>query len=50
VRVPKSTSFKTEINLLNAAKDACKVWESEKLRDDIIKALAAVITDAAAPR
>lgn len=44
VRVPKSTSFKTEINLLNAAKDALNVWESEKLRDDIIKALAAMIT------
>lgn len=44
VRVPKSTSFKTEINLLNAAKDMLQVWESEKLRDDIIKALCSVIT------
>ena len=46
VRVPKSTSFKTEINLLDAAKDGLQTWESEKLRDDIIKALCAVITDA----
>lgn len=45
VRVPKSTSYKTEINLLNAGKDALVTWESEKLRDDIIKAFAAVITD-----
>jgi N4-gp56 family major capsid protein len=47
VRVPKSTSYKTEINLLDAGKDALQVWESEKLRDDVIKALAATITDSA---
>lgn len=47
VRVPKSTSFKTEINLLNAAKDMLNVWESEKLRDDIIKALAQVVVGTA---
>lgn len=46
VRVPKSTSFKTEINLLNAAKDGLNTWESEKLRDDIIKSMCAVIIDA----
>lgn len=45
VRVPKSTSYKTEINLLNAARDALKVWESEKLRDDISKAMMAAVTD-----
>lgn len=44
VRVPKSTSYKTEINLLNAAKDGLKVWESGKLRDDIIRALMGFIT------
>lgn len=43
VRVPKSTSYKTEINLLDAAKTALQVWESEKLRDDIIIALCQVI-------
>lgn len=46
VRVPKSTSFKTEINLLNAARDGLLTWESEKLRDDVIKAFCSVITDA----
>ncbi len=46
VRVPKSAQFRTEINLLNAAKDNLQVWESEKLRDDIIKAMASAVTDA----
>jgi hypothetical protein len=45
VRLPKSTTFRTEINLWDAAKDALRVWESEKLRDDIIHALAHCITD-----
>jgi hypothetical protein len=44
VEVPKSTSFKTEINLLNAARQGLRVWETEKLRDDIIKALASCVT------
>lgn len=46
VRVPKSTSYKTEIDLLNAARDMLKTWESEQLRSDIIKALASVATGA----
>jgi len=45
VRLPKSTTFRTEINLWNAAKDALTVWESEKIRDDIIKAACAAIVD-----
>ena len=45
VRVPKSESYKTEINLLNAAKDALKTWEAEKFRDDIINAMGSFITD-----
>jgi hypothetical protein len=44
VRVPKSTSYKTEINLLDAARDALKAWEAEKMRDDIIKAMLSVVT------
>ncbi|SLK03753.1 DUF4043 family protein [Novosphingobium mathurense] len=44
VRVPKSTSYKTEIDLLNAARDMLKQWESEKLRDDIIAAMLSVVT------
>lgn len=43
VRVPKSESYKTEINLLNASKDMLNVWESEKLRDDIIRSLCQVV-------
>lgn len=46
VRIPKSTSFRTELNLWDAARDALKAWESEKLRDDIIRALAHVVIDA----
>lgn len=44
VRVPKSTSYKTEINLLDAARDMLKQWESEKLRDDIITAMLSLVT------
>lgn len=44
VRVPKSTSYKTNINLFDAAKPMLKQWEAEKLRDDITKAFLQVIT------
>ena len=44
VRVPKSTSFKTEIDLLGAAKAMLKQWSSEQLRDDIIRAMLQVVT------
>lgn len=47
VRVPKSESFKTEIDLWNAAKDMLKTWEAEKVRDDITNALGAIVTDTA---
>jgi N4-gp56 family major capsid protein len=42
VVVPKSTSFKTEMDLLSAARTMLKVWEGEKLRDDIISAMFSV--------
>ena len=45
IRLPKSTTFRTEINLWNAARDALQVWESEKIRDDIIKALCGAVVD-----
>lgn len=45
VRVPKSESYKTELNLLDAAKDVLKTWEAEKFRDDIINAMGAFVTD-----
>lgn len=44
VRVPKSTSYKTEIDLFGAAKTMLKQWEAEQLRDDIIKAMLSVVT------
>lgn len=47
VRVPKSESFKTEIDLWNAAKDMLKTWEAEKVRDDITNALGAAVVDTA---
>lgn len=40
VKVPKSTQFKTEINLLNAGKDMLKLWSSDTLRADMIKYMA----------
>ncbi|MGI8839961.1 MAG: DUF4043 family protein [Caulobacteraceae bacterium] len=45
VSVPKSTSFQTEIDLLNAARSGLIVWESEKLRDDITDGFGGVIID-----
>ena len=45
VRIPKSTSYKTEIDLWGAAKDVLRTWESEKLRDDIIYAMMSVVQD-----
>ncbi len=42
VRIPKSTSFKTEIDLWGAGKSMLKTWEAEKLRDDVISALLSV--------
>jgi hypothetical protein len=47
VRLPKSTTFRTEVNLWDAAKDALLVWETEKLRDDIIHALCMCVVDTA---
>lgn len=44
VVVPKSESYKTEIDLLNAARDMLRVWEAEKLREDVINAMLSVVT------
>lgn len=46
VRVPKSTSYLTEINLMDAAKVALRSWDAEKLRDGIIQALGGIIIPA----
>ena len=40
VKVPKSTQFKTEIDLLNAGRDMLKLWSSDTLRADMIKYMA----------
>jgi N4-gp56 family major capsid protein len=42
VKIPKSTSYKTEIDLWGAAKDMLKTWEAEKLRDDLARAMLSV--------
>lgn len=43
VVVPKSTSFRTEMDLLGAAKDALVDWEAERLRDTLLTELGSVI-------
>jgi len=45
VRIPKSTSFQTEINLWDAAKSYLQNWEAEQVRNDITDAFGMVITD-----
>lgn len=44
VRVPKSTSYKTDIDLFGAAKDMLRTWEADKLRTDIVTALGSLVT------
>lgn len=44
VRLPKSTTYKTKIDLYNAAKDMLKVWEAEQLRNDFIRAMLSAVT------
>lgn len=43
VVVPKSTSFRTEIDLLNAAREALIDWEAERLRDTLLTEMGSVI-------
>jgi N4-gp56 family major capsid protein len=47
VVVPKSESYKTEIDFLNASKMLLKQWSAEALRTDLIYALMSVIPTAA---
>jgi N4-gp56 family major capsid protein len=42
VVVPKSEQYKTDIDLLDAAKPALREWEAELLRADIIRELGAI--------
>jgi N4-gp56 family major capsid protein len=48
VKVPKSTQYKTEINLLDAAKPQLSSWDAELLRDDTLDALGSIIIPGAA--
>lgn len=43
VKVPKSTSYKTDIDLFDAAKPALRTWDAELVRDDTIDALSSII-------
>lgn len=43
VVIPKSTSYQTEIDLFNAARDMLKQWSAEQLRDALIAALGAIV-------
>ncbi len=43
VVVPKSTSYRTEMDLLGAARDGLKNWAAENMRDSIIGELGAII-------
>lgn len=48
VKVPKSTSYKTDIDLFEAAKPQLRTWDAEVLRDDVIDALGSIIIPGAA--
>lgn len=43
VVVPKSTSFRTEMDLLNAAREGLVDWSAEKLRDDALANMGSII-------
>ncbi len=43
VVVPKSTSYRTEMDLLGAARDGLKAWAAENVRDSIIANLGSII-------
>lgn len=43
VKVPKSTSYKTNIDLFNAAKPQLSTWDAELLRDDIIDQMMSIV-------
>jgi N4-gp56 family major capsid protein len=48
VKVPKSTSYKTDIDLFDAAKSQLRSWDAELLRDDVLDAFASIIIPGAA--
>lgn len=48
VKVPKSTSYRTNIDLFDAAKPQLSTWDAELLRDDIIDQFMSIIVPGAA--
>lgn len=48
VVVPKSTSYRTEIDLLGAAKPELKEWAAGKMKSDLVNALGSIIIPGAA--
>lgn len=44
VVIPKSETYKTEIDMLDAARDELRRWEANMLRTDIIRELGAITT------
>lgn len=48
VKVPKSTSYRTNIDLFNAAKPQLSTWDAELVRDDIIDQFMSFIIPGAA--
>lgn len=48
VVVPKSTSYRTEMDLLGAARPMLKDWAAENVRDSLLAALASIIVPGAA--
>lgn len=48
VKVPKSTSYRTNIDLMDAAKPQLSSWDAELLRDDIIDQFMSIIIPGAA--
>ena len=50
VVVPKSTQFKTEINLLDAAKPMLRIWSAETMRKELIAYLGGpIVTTSSLP-
>lgn len=43
VKVPKSTSYKTDIDLFEAAKPQLRTWDAEVLRDDVLDQLGSIV-------
>lgn len=43
VKIPKSTSYRTEIDLMDAARSQLRSWDSEILRDDVLDAMASMV-------